>query len=285
MAGAWNEQSKNLKGHVKVINTALEGKQWLVGNSATIADVVVSQALATSFQTTLDGGFRKAMKNISTWVEACYALPAVTSVCGNIKLCAKALKPTVQAEKKEEKKKAAPAPVAKKEAPAEKPKNNIEVLPPTSFDLYAFKTLFVNHPDKKGAAVDTWYEMCDWEGWSFWFLHYDIYEGEGEKLHFANNIMGGFLTRAEHVNKIAFGRHAVVGEIPKLEIMGVWFVRGPKELPDPLTKEHPSMEYYKCRLLDPRNNKDDDKLIREFFGGQEGDMMNGYKCQTLKWFK
>jgi len=127
--------------------------------------------------------------------------------------------------------------------------------------------------------------MCDWEGWSFHHLHYDIYEGEGEKVHIANNLLGGFLTRADFISKIAFGKHAVLGEQPNLQIEGVWFVRGPKELPDHFVKDHPSMEYYKTRLLDPRNNKDDDKLIREFLGGKEGDMMNGMKCQTLKWFK
>jgi len=37
--------------------------------------------------------------------------------------------------------------------------------------------------------------------------------------------------------------------------------------------------------MDPRANKDDDKLVREFFGGAEEDTMGGYKCQTLRWFK
>ena len=36
----------------------------------------------------------------------------------------------------------------------EKPKDNVESLPPTSFDLYNFKTFYVNHEDKGGAAVD-----------------------------------------------------------------------------------------------------------------------------------
>lgn len=52
--------------------------------------------------------------------------------------------------------------------------------------------------------------------------------------------------------------------------MGVWFVRG-QELPDGLAKEHPQMEYYRTRKLDPQNNKEDDALIRSYFGGKEGD--------------
>jgi len=150
--------------------------------------------------------------------------------------------------------------------------------------LYDFKTLFVNHPDKKGAGTDTMYEMLDWEGWSFWHLHYDIYEGEGDKLHVCNNLMGGFLSRAEHTFKYCFGRHAVLGKEGTLQIMGVWLMRG-TELPDGLVKEHPQFEYYNTRKLDPRNNKDDDKTIREWFGGAEGDTMSGLECRTLRWIK
>jgi hypothetical protein len=54
-------------------------------------------------------------------------------------------------EKKEEKKKEAPKEAAPKaeEKPA-KVLDNVESLPPTNFDLFSFKTLYVNHPDKKG---------------------------------------------------------------------------------------------------------------------------------------
>ena len=89
-------------------------------------------------------------------------------------------------------------------------------MPPSSFDLYSFKTLYVNHPDKKGEAIDTFYNMLDWEGWSFWRLEYDIYEGEGAKLHITSNLLSGFISRAEHTNKYTFGRMCVLGEEPQL---------------------------------------------------------------------
>ena len=76
----------------------------------------------------------------------------------------------------------------------------------------------VNHKDKKGEAVDEWYKMLDWEGWAFWRLEYDIYEGEGDKLHICNNLMGGFLSRAEHTSKYVFGKHCVMGEEGSLQI-------------------------------------------------------------------
>lgn len=178
-------------------------------------------------------------------------------------MCSKPLKPVCIPEPKVEKKKVEapkPAPVKKEE----KPKDNVESLPPTNFNLLEFKKFYVNHADKKGAAVDEFYKQLDWDGFAFWHLHYDKYEGEGEKLHVTNNLMGGFLNRAEHTHHYCFGRHAVLGEEPNLEIKGVWLMRG-TELPDGLVKEHPQFEYYRTRKMDPRNNKEDDALVRAWF--------------------
>lgn len=77
----------------------------------------------------------------------------------------------------------------------------------------------------------------------------------------------------------------VFGEEPDLNIDGVWLMRGADEIPDGFTKDHTQFEYYKTRKLDPRNNKDDDALIRAFFAGKEETIIDGKMCQTLKWFK
>ena len=139
-------------------------------------------------------------------------------------MCEKALKPITVPDakvekKKEEKKKADKKEEKPKEEKPEKKGDNVANLPPTTFDLFNFKTLFVNHKDKRGKGVDTMYEMLDWEGWSFWYLHYDIYEGEGDKVHISNNLMNGFMNRASHTSKYTFGRMAVVGEEPQLQIL------------------------------------------------------------------
>jgi elongation factor 1-gamma len=105
--------------------------------------------------------------------------------------------------------------------------------------------------------MEEWYKTLDWEGWSFWRLEYDIYEGEGAKEHITKNLLGGFLNRAEHTNKYTFGRMCVLGDEPNLQIRGVWMMRG-QVIPDGLAKEHAQFEYYKTRKLDPRNNKEDD---------------------------
>jgi hypothetical protein len=246
---------------LKVLNTALEGNQFLVGNSVSCADYVVACALKLPFQTVVDGGMRKSpvSKNVAAWAERMYGTQAMRNVFGNIQMCAKALKPVCKEEPKPEKKKAAPAaapkPVEKK---PEKKLDNVQSLGETSFDLYNFKTFYVNHADKKGAAVDEWMKINDWSdnGFSFWHFHYDIYEGEGDKLHVCNNLLSGFLSRAEHTSKYTFARMAVLGEEGSLQIMGCWFVRG-QVLPDGLVKEHPQMEYYRTKKLDPKGNAAD----------------------------
>ena len=283
---AFNEASKDLKAHAKTLNTALTGREWLVGNSMSLADVAVAVSLVIPLQILLDGGLRKAMKEVNSWAERVFALPEFRKVYGQIHFCGKALKPNCIPDPKVEKKKEAPVAAAPKpaEKKPEKKIDNVESLPPTHFNVYDFKTFYVNHEDKKGAAVDEWYKMLDWEGWSFWHFHYEKYGDEGKLLHVTNNLLTGFMSRAEHTGKYTFARMGVFGEEPNLEIMGVWLVRG-LEIPDGLAKEHAQFEYYKTRKLDPRNNKDDDTLVREYFGGVEEETIHGLKAQTLRWHK
>ena len=62
-------------------------------------------------------------------------------------MCAKPLKPVCVPDpvvKKEEKKAAAAAPKPAA-AKAEKKLDNVESLPPSSFNVYDFKTFYVNH--------------------------------------------------------------------------------------------------------------------------------------------
>ena len=44
----YNEAAKNVKAQFKIINQALEGKKWLVGNEMTLADVFVAMIFSYS---------------------------------------------------------------------------------------------------------------------------------------------------------------------------------------------------------------------------------------------
>merc|ERR1712222_304535 len=104
---------------------------------------------------------------------------------------------------------AAAAPPPKKE---EKVMDNVQKLDkehPTKFDLYNFKTFYVNHKDLAGEAVDEFYKQLDWDGWAFWHITYDIMDYEQtEKEHMLNNLLDGFMSRAGHTMKYTFGKLA-----------------------------------------------------------------------------
>jgi len=83
---AWTDANKNLKAQLKVLNTALDGKQFLVGNEVSCADFLVACTLKLAFQTVLDAGFRKSpvSKNVTAWAERMFAMQSLKNIFGNI---------------------------------------------------------------------------------------------------------------------------------------------------------------------------------------------------------
>jgi elongation factor 1-gamma len=190
---AFNNAIKELKEHVRALNTHLQGKTHLVGDRVTVADVVVGFSLMLPFQLVLDGGFRKSVApNVTSWLEKFFALPEVVRRVGHTKFCAKPMK-AVAPPKKEEKKEVKK--VEKEEAPvvAKKETDPLDELPPSKFDLPTFKTYFVNLADKKGEGMDHFFQNYDPEGYSLYYAKYDKYEGEGVVLYQTSNLMNGFL--------------------------------------------------------------------------------------------
>lgn len=139
---------------------------------------------------------------------------------GKITFCAKALSPNFdlkiekpkeekkdgkQDDKKKEGKKpdqggkkqkeaAKPAPKAEPaKATVDPAKQWEQSLPELPFDFYDFKTEFVNSKDKK-AVLKKLYDDWNPKNLSFWHVQYQLGEPkEGEKLHFASNLLNGFL--------------------------------------------------------------------------------------------
>jgi len=285
----YNESMQAVKANAKVLDGVLKGKDWLVGNSCTLADITLACHFMTAQQTILDAGFRKAMPGYSAWFERVVALPEFVAVCGNVKSAAKTIKPQIKAEeKKVEAKKPAAAPKPKAddgdEPQKEKsPKNPLDALPPTNFDLFNFKTFFVNEPDRYGAGIDELKKQFDKEGWSIWFLHYEMFGDEGKKLYHTENLADGFLQRFDSFRKYSFGRMCILGTEEKQEIMGVFLWRSLDITQE--CKDHPQFEYYMRRKLDIFGNADDEKLMREFWGSNDGSKANGLECLSCKWHK
>lgn len=275
-ADTFNNSSKELKDLVRLLNDHLQGKEYLVGGRLTVADIVVAFALIVPFQAVLDGGFRKSVApNVTAWIERFLAVPEVVRRVGFVKLCAKALK-AVAPPKKEEKKEA-PKPAAKAtnedgEVIEKKKTDPLIELPASPFDLFAFKTFYVNHADRKGEGLKFFWENLDKSGYCLYYAKYEKYEGEGVILYQTSNLLNGFLQRLDHFRKHTIGLMAITGEEPSLEIESVWLFRG-KGIPEQMI-EHPQWEYYQQRELNP-DNEDDKKLFSDFISAKVGDVVNG----------
>jgi elongation factor 1-gamma len=306
------EAEKKLKPLLKILDDHFKTNTYLVGNQVTIADINLAAYLFLGFRFMWDENRRKGIVNITRWFETISNQKAFQDEYGRPILAAKTLEfPNlpVQEEKKEDKKagktdkksqdkpkeaekKKEDKPDAKKkkeddeeeEEPTEKKdKNPLDLLPPSTFDINAFKFAFVNATDKKPVLED-FIKNFDAAGWSLYFVEYIKAEGEGEKLYLTNNLMNGFIQRLDHFRKYAFGVHGVYGDEPVLEIRGVWMWRGngiAQEISD-----LDSYEYHKFTRLDI-NNESDKKKLNEFWIGlnEDTDVVDGLVARTVKYFK
>lgn len=219
---AFNDSVKTLKENLRAVDAALSG-DWLVGGSATVADILLAGTCSLAFQLILDQGFTKAAPKACAWFARVAALPAFVSVFGKVKMAKKALKPTCKSEEKP--KKAAAAAAKPKEEEKKKEGNPLDALPPTSFDVFNFKTYFVNEKNDD-ARMAEFMSKIDREGWSFWFLHYEKVGKEGQVQYMFENLLEGFIQRLEGFRKYSFGKVCMLGDEPSLEMKGVLLIRG-----------------------------------------------------------
>jgi len=57
--------------------------------------------------------------------------------------------------------------------------NPLDALPDSPWNFYDFKTLYVNHPDKRGGGIEELKKQFDPQGYAFWYTHYEKYGTEG----------------------------------------------------------------------------------------------------------
>lgn len=280
---------KFLKDACKSLNKELTENEWLAGTAGpSFADYAMACYWNLAFATTLDAGFCKAKPHHATvaWFKKVSALPAFVKVMGHVKMCEKAVKPVI---KVEEKKKAVVVAKVEKKVEEEKPRSWEDTLPACAFDLYNFKTFFVNHKDKKGeglAETKKMFQAADFnEGYSWHWIKYQRYGDEGQVQWRFANLLNGFMQRTDpKLSKFAFGVMHMIGEEPDLNIEGVWMFRS-QDIP-PLMHDNPQLEYFDKKKLDFMNNEEDYKLIAEFFGAPKEDgNINGRPIQQSEWFK
>ena len=273
---------------LQVIDQKLNGKDFLVGDSLTIADITLVCDVASLYRYFMKEKERKQLAHLTAYFEKMIKRPEFKAVFGVIEYPTQQfarLTTKVEKPKKEEKPKEQPK--KKEEEPADdgviEIKAKVYNFPETKFDFFNFKTMFVNATNKQ-EALDFLWANWDANAFSFWYLKYDKLPSEGKKLFLTNNLMNGFLDRAELCRKHSLGVHGVYGDVPDLEVRGVWMWKG-TELLEPL-KEHVQFDVYHYTKLDITKAEDKD-IITQYWTkmNEEEDKVEGRTVQTLKLFK
>ena len=274
-----NNSQKDLKKRMDVLEKHLEGKEYLVGNNITLADIIMFNKIRFVMQFLYPQQMRdNIFKNVNKWFSKIMETPEAKKAYGRIILCKQVVKAHIPEKKKEEK------PKEKKdeeEKPKAKPKNPLDELPPSKLDLETFKRAFLNNKDKADAMNKFW-EEYDPEGYSLWWMEYQNLPEEGKVLFRTSNSKGMFLQKLDNFRKYAFAVHGVYGKEGDYKIRGVWMWRG-TDIPNEM-KEHDNFPYMTIRKLDI-NKPEDKQLVNDYWTKvNETDEVEGRFAADVEYF-
>ena len=80
-----SDDKKTLWASFKVLDDYLDGKHFLVGNSLTIADIVVAATLSVVYQTEFDQATHDKYPELGAWLERTVNLPSFVRRFGYLK--------------------------------------------------------------------------------------------------------------------------------------------------------------------------------------------------------
>ncbi|KAG0602028.1 hypothetical protein M758_11G156000 [Ceratodon purpureus] len=320
--GVFNEEVEgvaisNLKRALTALNTYLASHTYLVGESVTLADIIMICNLVNPFHVALTKEFTAEFPHVERYFWTLVNQANFKKVVGEIVQAAKPLGPppakghhhnhTPAAVEKEAKsapktaaKESTPKPKKEKAAPAPKPapapesvdddeeaapvkkaKNSLDLLPPSPMVLDNWKRLYSNTKAKDfHLAISGFWEMFDAEGYSLWFCDYK-FNDENTVTFVTMNKVGGFLQRMDLVRKYAFGKMCILGEEAPYKIKGVWLFRG-SDVPQMVTEECYDAELYEWTKVDI-SNEEQKALVNAYF--EEPDTIQGEKLLEAKCFK
>ena len=241
-----------------VLDKILMPRTFLVGERITLADIVMFCSVMPAFKLVLDATERSKYVNLTRWFTTLAAQPQFVSVIGEFELCEEAMLEPVKVEAV---KAAAPAAAvaAEDEEPviaAPKPKNPLDLLPPTNFNLEDWKRFYSNN-DTVPTAIDYFWKNFDREGYSIWWVNYR-YNDELAKIFMTCNLVTGLFGRMDHMRKYTFGSFLIFGEDDKNEISGSLIFRG-QEIPPEIKAVGDYGSYEWTRM-----NLDDEKEVKLF---------------------
>lgn len=262
VADQWKADVKNLLNKLKIFDEMLQPRTYFVGESVTLADIIYVCTLRRVFEHILSPADRKKLVNLTRWYVTMANQPNVKAVLGEAKLAEKMVDPAehIKAQK------AAAAPAAPRKeggeereeaeeeeaAPKPKPKNAMDLLPPSKLNLEEWKRFYSNCKETKPVATNWFWEHFDPEGYTIWRANYR-YNDELKKIFMTCNLVTGLFARMEAMRKYCFASVIIFGEDDKNEISGFFVIRG-TEMPD-VMKEVPDYDCYewtKVDITDPK---------------------------------
>ena len=284
---------------MKLFEDRLAGREYLVGNTVTTADFATLSLFYVFCSYFMDEKELSKYPNFSKYYKNLISQKFFTNFFGNNRgICNQPFDFVPHVEHKAEhakqpkkeanhQKPTAAAPKQKKEEdkPEESKKPAKPEEPETTFDLFNFKTLFVNETDRKKVS-DFAITEYDKNHFSFWHVRYDKHPAEGKELIPFNNLLTNFCQRLADLSltKNIIGIHGIYGEEPDLQINGLWLWKS-ADFYEGL-KDHPSNEYLQWTKLDP-TKQEDRKRIEEYWSNikSETGIVEGQRCRTLKIIK
>ncbi|CAJ1963782.1 unnamed protein product [Sphenostylis stenocarpa] len=286
--------NSSLKKAFQALNTHLASNTYLVGHSVTLADIITTCNLYLGFTQILVKSFTSEFPHVERYFWTLVNQPNFRKTLGQVKQIEtippipSAKKPSQPKESKpkpkdEPKKVAKPEPEklkeAEEEAPKPKPKNPLDLLPPSTMILDEWKRLYSNTKTNfREVAIKGFWDMYDPEGYSLWFCDYK-YNDENTVSFVTLNKVGGFLQRMDLARKYAFGKMLVIGSQAPFKVKGLWLFRG-QEIPQFVIDECYDMELYEWTKVDiyDENQKERVNQMIEDYEPFEGESLLDAKC-------
>ncbi|KAH9725272.1 elongation factor 1-gamma 2 [Citrus sinensis] len=303
----------SLKRALAALNTHLASNTYLVGHSVTLADIIMTCNLTLGFSRILSKSFTSEFPHIERYFWTMVNIPNFRKILGEIKQAESVppvqsakkptqskepAKPKAQAEPKKEAAKETAKPkvedAGEEEAPKPKPKNPLDLLPPSKMILDEWKRLYSNTKTNfrevaiKAEDVNLsrseiftmcgFWDMYDPEGYSLWFCDYK-YNDENTVSFVTLNKVGGFLQRMDLARKYAFGKMLIIGSEPPFKVKGLWLFRG-QEIPQFIMDECYDMELYDWKKVDINDEAQKERVSQMIEDHEpfEGEALLDAKC-------
>lgn len=288
----------SLKRALAALNTHLASNTYLVGHSVTLADIIMTCNLTLGFSRILTKSFTSEFPHVERYFWTMVNIPNFRKILGEIKQAESVppvqsakkptqskepAKPKAQAEPKKESAKETAKPkvedAGEEEAPKPKPKNPLDLLPPSKMILDEWKRLYSNTKTNfREVAIKGFWDMYDPEGYSLWFCDYK-YNDENTVSFVTLNKVGGFLQRMDLGRKYAFGKMLVIGSEPPFRVKGLWLFRG-QEIPQFIMDECYDMELYDWKKVDINDEAQKERVSQMIEDHEpfEGEALLDAKC-------